>query len=272
MGLEMTGGREGSGRRWRTSRQRPASSRRAADGARVPGGAARGHVPQSCWRLRSRPVEAARLSAGLADLAGPRGLGGEAVALGALAAACGLRVAAYAAARRRSPGSWSRRRTPPCSCCRARPPWLAAGQLASEARGSTSRPRADRLPSSPPGWWTSPAASRAPSRARRRRSTTRTAWAAGAGGRAAGRLSEAGRAVASQPVGPAARPGPASVADLVGAQADLGARQCRPLARPRGRGAPARRVVGLGGHHPRHPGLVAAGRAQPVGPHHAMSC
>ena len=43
------------------------------------------------------PVESARLSAGLADLAGPRGLGGEAVSLGVLAAGVRSAVAAYAA-------------------------------------------------------------------------------------------------------------------------------------------------------------------------------
>ena len=43
------------------------------------------------------PVESARLAAGLADLAGPRGLGGEAVALGTLAAGLRSAVAAYAA-------------------------------------------------------------------------------------------------------------------------------------------------------------------------------
>lgn len=43
------------------------------------------------------PVESARLAAGLADLAGPRGFGGEAVALGALAAGLRSAVAAYAA-------------------------------------------------------------------------------------------------------------------------------------------------------------------------------
>ena len=43
------------------------------------------------------PVESARLSARLADLAGPRGLGGEAVSLGVLAAGVRSAVAAYAA-------------------------------------------------------------------------------------------------------------------------------------------------------------------------------
>lgn len=43
------------------------------------------------------PVESARLAAGLADLAGPGGLGGEAVALGTLAAGLRSAVAAYAA-------------------------------------------------------------------------------------------------------------------------------------------------------------------------------
>ena len=218
------------------------------------------------------PVESARLSVGLADLGGPRGLGGEAVALGGTrggraVGGRGLRGGGGGRRRARGVGPGHRRVH---AVAPGRAP-VGRGWWLSGARGSTSRAgiRPAALRSSL-GWWTSPAASRAPSRDRGAARLRGRRRAAGAGRSARGppdRGRVGGPRLTGRPQRPCRARPPASPTSSLPRPTSV-AHPGGPSRRARGRGAAGRRVVGLGGRHPRHPGLVAAGGRQPVRPHH----
>ena len=177
-----------------------------------------------------RPVEGAQLEAGLVDLAGPRGLGGEAVALGALASALRCCVLAYAAGERGVAQLVESVQDTAVWVVSRQLPWLATGALALEAAGVDVAGAADHAAFVAPSLVDLvggvEGAVAGPATPLDYEDALVLLARAGA---TTGRLSEAGRAVLADPRPPTAGArAPTSVADLVGAQLGLGQSSAGP--------------------------------------------
>lgn len=177
-----------------------------------------------------RPVEGAHLEACLADLAGPRGLGGEAVALRALASALRRCVLAYARGERGVAQLVESVQDTAVWVVSRQLPWLATGALALEAAGVDVAGAVDHAAFVAPSLVDLAGgvegAVAGPATPLDYEDALLLLARAGA---TTGRLSEAARAVVAAPRRPPAGASvPTSVADLVGVQLDLGQASAGP--------------------------------------------
>ena len=226
MGLDVTGGTGGVGAALEdltAAAHRLAET--AGDVSRVATLMLRAALcPDLLAAARACPVESARLSVGLADLGGPRGLGGEAVALGALAAGVRSAVAAYATAEEAVAGLVESAQDTAVFLLSRQAVPLSVGLVALRRAGVDVAGGTDRLLFTAP-WLVDLAGGIEGAVAG---PLTPLDYEDGVGllaraGALGGLVTEDGWAVRVSAVGPSSSArAPASVADLVGAQADIG--------------------------------------------------